>query len=84
MLWIDRNHYIFSGKSAIPDYILPKLFAQVELFQDYLLNRRPVFVEASRPVVVRWIPPLDGTFKLNTDGSHLQGLSAFGGLLRNS
>lgn len=26
MPWIDRNHFVFLGKSSIPDLFLPKLF----------------------------------------------------------
>lgn len=84
MLWIDRNHFLFSGKSAMPHQILPKLFAQVELLHTHLLTRSFVFIEASHPIHVRWVPPPDGTFKLNTDGSHVNGVSTCGGLVRNS
>lgn len=38
----------------------------------------------SRSISIKWIPPPEGTLKLNTDGSHSHGLSACGGLLCNS
>lgn len=84
MLWIDRNHFVFSGKSSILDLIFPKLFAQVDLLQNNLTGSGSGFMEASRVVHVNWVAPPDGSFKLNTDGSHSQGLSACGGLVRDS
>lgn len=84
MLWIDHNHYVFLGKLSLPDLILPKLFAQVDKLHSILLNQASAFVEASHEVIVKWLPPPMDIFKLNTDGSHINGLSACGGLLRNS
>lgn len=83
MLWIDRNHCVFSGRSAIPNLFLPKVLGQVEAFHTYLLKLVPSFIEASYEVEVRWLPPPNGCLKLNTDGSRQNGKAAYGGLLRN-
>lgn len=57
LLWIDRNHYIFSGKSAIPDQFLPKVFGQVAAFHRHLLKPGIFFIETSHELDVRWFPP---------------------------
>lgn len=83
MIWIDRNHYVFSGKSTFPDLFLPKVLGQVAAMEAHLLRPAPSFIEASIEVPVRWNPPSSGTYKLNTDGSHHKGMAACGGLIRN-
>lgn len=84
MLWIDRNHFVFLGKSSIPDQFLPKVFGQVEAIHRELMKPGPSFIEDSHEISVKWRPPPDGVISLNVDGSHRQRHSACGGLLRNS
>lgn len=44
LYWIDRNHYVFSGKSAMPDLFLPKVFGQVDAMEAHLQRRlHPLF-----------------------------------------
>lgn len=38
ILWIDRNHFVFAGKSVVPSLFLPKVFGQVDVIQHSLLN----------------------------------------------
>lgn len=84
LLWIDHNHFAFSGKSSMPDAFLPKVFGQVEAIQTHLVCPIPSFIDASFEVSVQWrLPPL-GVFKLNTDGSFQNGMAACGGLIQNS
>lgn len=84
LLWIDRNHLVFSGKSALPSLFLPKVLGRVAIAQHYLMKPAPSFIEASFALDVRWAPPSFGGMKLNTDGSRKNGLAACGGLLRNA
>lgn len=83
MLWIDRNHLVFSSKTAFPDLILPKLLGHIKAIETHLHKPSPSFLEASMEVPVRWTLPLMGVFKLNSDGSLRNGLAACGGLLHN-
>lgn len=53
MLWIDRNHFVFSRKSALLDLFLPKLFGQVEALETHLRKPVPSFIDASVEVSVR-------------------------------
>lgn len=71
MLWIDRNHYVFSGKSSIPDAFLPKLFGHVDAIHAQLLQPSLLFIDASCEVHVKWDPPPAGVVALNVDGSHI-------------
>lgn len=48
MLWIERNHLVFSGHATPPELILPKLFGQVEAIQNSLLSPVPTFIEERR------------------------------------
>lgn len=82
MLGIDHNHLVFSGKSSFPDLILPRKFGHVEAIETHLCRPTP-FLDASLEVPVRWTPPPMDMFKLNTDGTFRNGLTAFGGLIRN-
>lgn len=84
LLWIDRNHLVFSGKSALPSLFLPKVLGQVATAQHYLMNPAPSFIEVSFALDVRWAPPPFGAMQLNTNGSRKNGLAACGGLLRNA
>lgn len=86
MLWIDRNHFVFSERSAMLDQFLPKVMGQVDAIHSHLLKPEPSFMEGSHQVIfVAWDPPPPGVLKLNVDGSHRHqyGLSACGGLLRD-
>lgn len=52
MLWIDRNQFVFLGKSAFPSLFLPKLLGQVEAIHYNLLRRGSTFITASSPIMV--------------------------------
>lgn len=78
LLWIDRNHFVFKGKTSLPSLFLPKVVGQVEA-----RKLCPSFMTASSPIAVSWLPPPMHSFKLNSDGSCIGGLAAYGGLLRN-
>lgn len=84
LIWIDRNHYVFSRKSVFPDQFLPKLFGHVDALETQLIRRPvPSYMAASSEVQVQWSLPPTGTMKLNTDGSCCNGLAACSGLIRN-
>ncbi|KAG6660494.1 hypothetical protein CIPAW_03G110900 [Carya illinoinensis] len=53
----------------------------IEMLKSLNIEIAPV--KEKRVQVVRWIKPLQGSFKLNTDGSSNPGNSGAGGLLRN-
>lgn len=84
MLWIDKNHFVYSGKSTIPYLFLPKVLGQVEAIHHYMLKPVPSFIEASYEVDVQWSSLPYGVLKLNTNGSRQNGLAACGGLIRNA
>lgn len=63
MLWIDRNHYVFSGKSALRDLFMPKLLGHIASIHRLLLNPGISFIAASHDVSVSWHPPSGWLFK---------------------
>lgn len=62
MLWIDKNHYVFSGKSALLAVFLPKVLGQVTAIHLYLTKPTPYFIDAIRDIDVCWIPPPPGWY----------------------
>lgn len=53
LLWIDRNHLVFFGKSAMPDQFLPKVFGQVEAIHSLLLCPATSYIEASYELPIK-------------------------------
>lgn len=84
MLWIDQNHFIFSGKTALLDLFLPKVFDEVYATHCHLLKLGPSFIDASYEIVVQWSSPPLGVLKLNTNGSYRHGHATCGCLIHNS
>lgn len=54
LLWIDRNHFVFSSRSVVPDLLIPKVIGQVAAIHTHLRKPSPSFIEASCAIEVRW------------------------------
>lgn len=83
MLWIDRNHYVFFGKSALLAVFLPKVLGQVTAIHLYFTSRPSILSMPSGTLMFVGFPPPAGMLKLNIDGSCVNGLAACGGLIRD-
>lgn len=84
MIWIDRNHFVFSGQSAFPDLFMPKFLGHLEYLHQILLKPGVSLSAAKHEALICWQPPAVGSFKLNVDGSRRKGFAACGGLVRDS
>lgn len=86
-IWKDRNSMIFSQTSILRRELLFQTLSQ----SNFILHQRKPSnttstVSSSNVVEVCWVPPPDGCFKINVDGSHIcnSGSLACGGLTRDS
>lgn len=82
-LWKRRNLFVFEGKSTPPFQIARKALAHARETAGTFKVRSITF---RAPTLVRWSPPPENYFKLNTDGSldHTSHNASAGGLVRRS
>lgn len=86
-LWYTRNQFVFEGSLSLGFDLISRIQARVKEI-SYVFES-PLSILSSSPgcslIKVKWNPPPEGWFKLNSDGSVRSGLSqaACGGLLRS-
>ncbi|KAL4278188.1 hypothetical protein GQ457_03G036380 [Hibiscus cannabinus] len=84
-IWLARNAVVFKSSSCLSIPIIQSSKLLVERTRQAYGDVRG-FVQAGSPnaATIKWSPPEDGWFKLNTDGATRQqdGLSTCGGVLR--
>ncbi|KAF7811300.1 reverse transcriptase [Senna tora] len=83
-VWIGRNGKIFNNEAFSPSVIWRKACGRAAEF--YCLAGNGNGQSLSKSIEVKWKPPPDGGFKLNTDSSRLSdtGFIAAGGVIRDS
>ena len=71
-----------------PFLIIEKVTSNFQTLQEYAidsqLQNEGCFVPQVVAKWIRWIPPINGNFKLNLDGSRVENRSASGWVIRNS
>lgn len=85
-LWRDRNRLVFNNLSSLGLDLHRYIVNEAKFISHSLASQHVLQGHPPRNLInVRWIPPSEGCFKVNTDGSHSRlGISSYGGLIRNS
>lgn len=85
-LWCDRNRLVFVGSTALSQGLRFFTEKQARFVVLHHISQSRVSPMATRQQVgISWVPPPDGCYKVNIDGSHSSvGGSACGGLVRRS
>ncbi|GKV45487.1 hypothetical protein SLEP1_g52559 [Rubroshorea leprosula] len=83
-LWKDRNSLIFENHRSRPQDLCALIFQQAK-FTMIALNSI-LLTTPRQPRWVSWMPPVEGWFKLNSDGSYnlSKNSASAGGLIRDS
>lgn len=70
-IWSNRNQMVFASGQSEPEAFRMKNTDQIDFVHHEILNPVANYVEASKHLLhIRWIPPPQNAYKLNTDGSH--------------
>ncbi|KAF7838660.1 reverse transcriptase [Senna tora] len=82
-LWLNRNKVIFQGTNSLPASSGRKTFVKAAEFAHLAKDLREK--NERHKYWVKWVAPMDGWFKLNTDGSCLgnPGSMAAAGIIRD-